>query len=144
MAVHLTRSEIAERGAQLVAPQAVRPNRGNRAWDLHPGVHLMIAAAFFAFVGILGAATMADGLVVPFAIFVVFLAAFFGVPWIFARVAESGENAPFQTWQEFLNEGIDTASGHLGGREILIQALTVPAMLVMWSAFVAVAVIAAQ
>lgn len=142
MAVLLTRSQIAERGAELVSPQALRPNRAERAWDLHPGVHILIASAFFAFVGILGAATMDQGLVVPFAIFIAFLASFFGVPWIFARVAERDETAPFQSWQEFLREGIDTASGRLGGKEILVQALTVPAMLVMWSVFVAAVIYA--
>ncbi|MFN2259180.1 MAG: hypothetical protein ABR601_05005 [Parasphingopyxis sp.] len=142
MAVHLTHTQIQARGAGLVAPPALRPNRAPRAWDLHPAVHLMVAAAFFAFVGILGAATMDQGLVVPFAIFIAFLASFFAVPWIFARVAQQGEQAPFQSWQEFLREGIDTASGHLDGREILIQVLTFPALLVMWSAFVAIVLFA--
>ncbi|MBC2778463.1 hypothetical protein [Parasphingopyxis marina] len=141
MAVHKSLAEIEAQGAK-VAPQ-FRSNHAERPWELHPALFVATGGAYVAFLALLGSVTMSEGLVMPFAIFFVFLAAFFGVPIMFARVAPRGEGR-FQSWSEFLSEGIDTASGRLTGRSAAAQVLVVPAMLVGWAAFVAVFVSATQ
>ncbi len=137
MAVHKSLAEIEATGADVAAVPRVRPNRAERAWELHPALFTLTGIGYAAFLLILGSVTMDEGLVLPFAIFFVFLAAAIGVLWTFARVAPR-EDAPFQSWTEFLHEGIATGSGALSGPAAVAQVLVLPAMLVGWATFVAV------
>lgn len=137
MAVQKSLSDITADGERVCVKAALSRDRANRVWDLHPGVHVMLAASFAAFLIILGSITMDRGMILPFVVFFTFLAAFFGVPAVFARVTPE-QYGRFQSWSEFLDEEIDTGSGRLTGRSAVVQILTVPVLLVGWSAFVAV------
>ena len=56
-----------------------------------------------------------------------YLAMFFGVPAIFLRVENDDRRRP--TLAEFLDCGIDTATGRISGGGALVQMLIVPALL---------------
>ena len=56
-----------------------------------------------------------------------YLAMFFGVPAVFLGVEHERSRRP--SLAEFLERGIDTATGRLGGRGALVQMLIVPVLL---------------
>lgn len=117
------------------SPAFAKPNRVERQFDLHPALHLALFGGFFAYLGIMWLAFGNPELVLPFAIFVVFLAGSLIVPAWWGRVAR--QEGPRQSWAEFLQEGVDCATGHLNARETAVQVLIMPAMLVLWGLIVA-------
>jgi len=128
MSIHIPAEQIEAR-ARIVTPP-LRRNRGERAFDLHPAVHGLTIAAYLAFVGILCAAFMGPALVVPAAIIAVSVVALFVTPGLWARVVPDDE-APKQSWAEFMTEGVETITGRLTAGQALAQILTLPALIVM-------------
>ncbi|PAX08019.1 hypothetical protein [Sphingomonas lenta] len=119
------------------APVHYRPNRAERAFELHPAVFGMLAASFALFMLALGVAFMNPTLIVPFGICAAYLLMFFGVPLVVARTVP-GTTGRFQSWAEFMAEGVETGSGHLTGAQALAQIMTVPAVLVGFAVTVAI------
>jgi hypothetical protein len=125
--------EQAVRHAEL----PLRRNRGERTFDLHPGVHAAVIGAYFAFAAILCTAFMGKDLIVPAAIFAIGIAALFVTPGLWARVRPD-DGLRKQSWSEFMAEGVECITGHLTAREALAQILVLPAMLVGLGLFFAV------
>ena len=58
-----------------------------------------------------------------------YLAMFFGIPALFLGVERDGTRRPDLV--QFLDRGIDTATGRISGGEALVQMLIVPALLAL-------------
>jgi hypothetical protein len=112
-----------------IIPAPVNRNRGDRAFDLHPAVHVMLVGAYLSFVGILATAFMGADLVIPTAIFVIGVVALFATPAMWARTLPE-DGARKQSWAEFLQEGVECCTGKLTSNQALAQILILPAMLV--------------
>lgn len=112
--------------------------RREHVFGLHPALHVATFAGFFAYLGIMWAAFGHAELVLPFAIFVVFLGGAYMTPAMWARVAGPAEGP---SWSEFLRDGTVCATGHVSAGSAIVQVLIMPAMLLFWG--VAVAAIAA-
>lgn len=107
-------------------------NRAERTFDLHPAVFAMLAGTFALFLAVLGFTFMNAELILPFAIFGIYLTMAFAVPAMWDRVApKSGGRMP--SWAEFMEEGVQTGSGHLTAPQALAQILTLPTLLVGWA-----------
>jgi Flp pilus assembly protein TadB len=115
--------------AVIHAAPPLRRNRGERVFDLHPGVHAMIVGAWMAFVGILCTAFMGPDLIVPAAIVVVSVVALFVTPALWARVVP-GDGLRRQSWAEFMQEGVECITGRLTAGQALAQIMTLPVLLV--------------
>ncbi len=115
--------------AVVHAAPPLRRNRGERVFDLHPGVHAMVAGAWMAFVGILCTAFMGPDLIVPAAIVVVSVIALFVTPALWARVVPD-DGLRRQSWGEFLQEGVECITGRLTAGQALAQIMTLPVLLV--------------
>jgi Flp pilus assembly protein TadB len=111
-----------------VAPP-LRRNRGERVFDLHPGVHAMVAGAWMTFVAILCTAFMGPDLIVPAAIVVISVVALFVTPALWARVVPD-DGLRRQSWGEFLQEGVECITGRLTAGQALAQIMTLPVLLV--------------
>jgi hypothetical protein len=74
-------------------------------------------------------------------VFVAFIATFFVVPGVWARMKPEDSRTPALDWSSFMAKGIDTATGHSSGREATVLALLLPFLILCWA--LAVAVIAA-
>ena len=128
MSVHHP-AEVLEQKARIVSAPALRRNRHQRMFDMHPGVHGMLAAAWIAFVAILTSAFMNPYMVIPAAICFICVCWLYLTPAIMGR-ARGDDGLPRQSWSEFKAEGIETYTGHLSVGEALAQIMVLPALLV--------------
>lgn len=124
--------------AQAVPAGApLRRNRAEHVFDLHPALHIALFGGFFAYLGLMWAAFGEAELGIPFAIFAIFLAGAFIVPAWWARVVpDQGGRVP--SWMEFLAEGISCETGRQSAKGVMVQVLIMPAMLILWGAFLVV------
>jgi hypothetical protein len=127
MSIHIPAAAIEEK-ARIVAAPALRRNRQDRAFDLHPAVHLMLAGLYMAFVMLLSIAFMGPDLVIPFAINIIGVTSLFLVPGLWARVFPNNGGRR-QSWSEFMAEGVQTYTGFLPTRDALAQIFILPALL---------------
>lgn len=114
----------------------LRRNRGAHIFDLHPALHIGVFGGFFAYLGVMWAAFGEKGLVIPFAIFAVFLAGAFIVPAWWARIAPGEGRKP--GWDEFMADGIACETGRLNAPATIVQVMVMPVMLIGWGLIVAV------
>jgi hypothetical protein len=125
---------------QIVAPPGPRACT-DRGFELPTAIYVAMAAMFLGFVSVLSFAFRNPEMAVPFGVFVVFIAAFFTVPGMWARMKPDESRTPALGWSRFMAEGITTATGHSSGREAAVLALLLPFLILCWA--VAVAIIAA-
>ena len=125
---------------EIVAPPTPRACT-DRGFELPTGIYVAMAAMFLGFVAVLSVAFRNPEMAVPFGVFVAFIAAFFTVPGLWARMKPEDSRTPARDWSRFMAEGVQTATGHSSGREAAVLALLLPFLILCWA--IAVAVIAA-
>lgn len=141
MSKHQTRESIADHATVVAAPVArdvsvpkeiEQEAQVDRTFELPSGLYIITAACYLAFLAILGTAFASPGLIIPMAIFVVFIAGFFGVPAAWTRMAPDSTKRPM-AWNQFSSRGIATVTGRLSGREATVQMLILPVLIVFWA-----------
>lgn len=123
-------------GLMLAEPEAATPVAAPEvqsgptpaAPDMAPGVGRLLIAAYVYLVLVLFS-FFTGSLTAMFSVTVAagFVAIFFTVPRIFLAIEPKTGRRP--SMPEFLERGIDTFTGHSGGREALLQMLIVPVLL---------------
>ncbi|HEY4344807.1 MAG TPA: hypothetical protein VGN05_10705 [Parvibaculum sp.] len=117
------------------SPQPIWRGRNTpTAPDLHPGVYV---AALAGWVWLFGAfwATFggeAEGAMM-LGVDMVFLAVFFGTPWLLKRTADRFLDRRDEAggFLDFLNMEMETLTGHVSGWSALIQVIIVPVALAL-------------
>jgi len=127
MSIHQP-AHILEQHARIIPAPALRRNRKDRAFGLHPAVHLMLAGIYMSFVFLLSIAFMGQDLVIPFAINIIGVTSLFLTPALWARVFPDNGGRR-QSWSEFMAEGVETYTGYLPTREALAQIFILPVLL---------------
>ncbi len=143
MSKHLTRELMADHANVVPVPsiQEVRqPVQVDRSFEMPTGLYMTAAACYAGFLVILVTAFASPGLIIPMAIFMVFLTGFFGVPAAWTRMEPESAKRPM-AWNQFRSRGISTLTGRLSAGEATVQMLILPALVVIWA--LAVATIAA-
>jgi hypothetical protein len=110
--------------AALASKPAVRFGE-QAAPDVPPAVGAMIVGSFATIIG--GFALLYTGsrlATMMVAISLVYTTIFLAVPAIFLRI--DAQRNRHVSMADFLESGLDTWTGHLGGREAIIQILTIP------------------
>lgn len=125
---------------EIVAPLAPRACE-DRTFELPPALHIAMAALFLGFVGILSFAFRNPEMVVPFAVFAIFIAAFFTVPGLWTRMAPMESRTSALSWSQLAEQGIAIEHGRCSGKEATVLALLLPFLIFCWA--IAVAIIAA-
>lgn len=96
--------------------------------DVPPAAGIMIAGTYVALLAALALVTAGSGksiFAIVIAAFFVFM--FFSVPAIFFGV--DGANRAPRSFNRFMQEGMQTLTGHCSGKAVLIQMLMVPVLL---------------
>jgi len=140
MVEHITRQLVAEQ-AIVHSEAALRlPTTVDRNFELPAALYVGTAAGYLGFLALMVLAFGNPHLILPMAIFVVFIAMFFGVPAMWMRMKP--ENPQRLTpWSRFRQHGIMTAYGHSTAGAAATQVLILPALILFWG--VAVVTIAA-
>ena len=114
----------------IVEPQSGRVYPELAVPDVPAAVGLMIVANYVLIVALF-ALTIASAGAAPFMIGVdlVFLAAFFSVPFIFLNMEPEGTRRP--SLARFMATGMQTYTGHVTGGSALAQMFVVPASLAL-------------
>jgi hypothetical protein len=121
--------------------EAQAPRRGEygRTFDLHPALFALTSGAYMAYIGIMAAAFADAEMVLPVAIFAIFIVAGFGTPALWARIAAPAPGKP-PVWGAFMREGFECLTGHVSAKGALVQVLIMPALLLFWGVSVAIIV----
>lgn len=127
--------------AELAKVATIRSNRAERTFGLPPRLFITTIGAYFAFLAIMAAIFMNAELVIPFAIFAIYISMAFGVPGLWAKVA-GRPLGRVQTWDEFRFEGMTIETGHISGVGATVQVLLLPVLVLGWGIAVAIIVAA--
>jgi hypothetical protein len=140
MAERITRQLVAEKA--LVHPEAALtlPHTVDRNFELPAALYIGTAAGYLGFLGLMTVAFGNPGLIIPMAIFVVFIAMLFGVAAMWMRMKPEHPQR-LTAWNRFRRQGIMTAYGHSTAGAATVQVLILPGLILLWG--VAVTVIAA-
>jgi len=136
----LDRTQIAQI-ARIVTP-ATAPAIAHppRSFELPTRLYALTVSAYLAFIAVLVTAFATREMILPAAIFVVFIAGGFGVPAMWARMHPETRDRALD-WSAFRRAGIQTHTGRMTAGDATIQVLVLPALILLWG--VTIAVIAA-
>jgi hypothetical protein len=124
---------------EIVAPPLPRAC-DDRTFELPPVLHILTALMFLGFVTVLSVA-FSGHMIVSYGVFVAFIVAFFAVPALWVRMKPEENRSRALEWYEFMDNGIDTASGRTSGFAASVLVLLLPFLILCWA--IAVALIAA-
>lgn len=137
MSIHYTAETFAD--ALIVKKRAPFAVKVERSFDLPPILHTATVGLYIAFLGIMALAFQDRGLIIPMAIFVIYIVMAFGVPAMWVRMKpDHGSKA--QSWCDFSRFGIDTYTGNMTAKDATGQVLILPVLILGWG--IAIAVIA--
>ncbi len=102
----------------------------DRNFELPTALYATTVALYLGFIAIMFAGLSTPGLIIPMAIFAVFIVGMFGVPAIWARL--KGNDTKPMTLGGFAKDGIMTHTGRLAPRDASIQMLILPVLILMW------------
>ena len=118
-----SRVEVAPPAATraVAVPQPATPHLPSAVGWLMLLAYAALMGAFLLFFG--GSGSTAFVIVIGF----FFLAVYAAVPFVFLRL--QARNPDQATWTRFFERGLETWTGHLSGRQALVQILAIPVAL---------------
>ncbi len=127
MAEKLTRELAAEQAIIHEAP----PHTVDRSFELPAALYLGTAGCYFAFLAVMAVGFGNPALILPMAIFVIFIAMAFAVPALWMRM---GPDHPQRlvSWSRFRRNGIMTAFGRSTSGAATVQVLILPVLILLW------------
>lgn len=142
MTRRLDRKQLLVREEIVAPPSSPSPRAcDDRSFELPPALHVATAGLYLGFVTVLCVAFATPALLIPYGVFVFFIAAFFAVPALWARMNPEESRTQALGWLEFINRGVATLTGRTGAGEAATLVLILPLLIFCWS--LAVAIIAA-
>ena len=132
MVEQLTREKLAEQAViHSHAPVLRRNAPVDRTFELPTGLYGAFVALLFGFLAVMGTGFAHPEMIIPMAIFTIFIAGMFGVPALWARMQPENPVKAL-TWGRFRAEGIDTLYGRLDARQATVQVLILPVLIFLW------------
>lgn len=133
MSKRILREELLVRAEVRDTPKTA--HEVDRTFEVPKGLYGATVACYLGFLAIMALGFTSPGLIIPMAIFTFFIAAGFGVPAIWTRLAPATKSKPM-TLGQFSNRGIMTATGRLKARDATVQMLILPTLIVCWAIIV--------
>lgn len=127
--------------AMIVAAPVAGPRAcEDRTFGLPISLHIGTAVLFIAFMLVMAGGFRSPGLIIPMAINFIFIAAFFTVPGLWARMKPDNASHALG-FDEFMAGGVDTYTGRSSGGAAFAQVMIMPLMILFWG-FAAVTIAA--
>jgi dolichol kinase len=116
---------------------AAPPRRAcdDQSFELPTGIYVAMALLFAGFIAVLSIAFRGH-MAVSFGVIFAFLAAFFAIPSLFPRMVRERRTTALQ-WHEFLDRGIQTATGRASARSATVLVLALPILIFCFAIAVA-------
>jgi uncharacterized membrane protein YhaH (DUF805 family) len=125
----------------VVAPAS--DDRRTRHFDLPIALHAVTVGLYFVFLGVMALAFQSQSMILPMAIFIIYIVMAFGVPALWARMKPVHDDHAMN-WPAFEREGVVCATGRLTSGEAMGQVLILPVLIVGWAVVVAIIAAAAR
>ena len=140
MAERITRQIVVEKA--IVYDEAVvrASTTVDRSFELPTGLYGVTVGLFLAYIAVMGWGFAHPEMVLPLAIFALFVVAGFGAPALWVTM-KPGNPQRAMTWGRFMAKGIMTETGHSTAGAAAVQVLILPALIFLWG--VAAVIIAA-
>ena len=131
MAERLTRQTVAEK-AVIHDTLALRaPTTVDRSFELPAALYIGTVACYLAFIGVMALGFGNPHLIIPMAIFAIFIIMGFAVPAVWMRMKPDHPQT-LTSWSRFSRAGIMTAFGHTAARDATVQVLILPVLILIW------------
>ncbi len=131
MVERLTRQQIADQAIVHEAPVMRVPTTVDRTFELPTALFVGTAGCYLAFLAVMAIGFGNPHLVLPMAIFVVFIAMAFAVPAMWMRMKPDHPQR-LTSWSRFRRHGVMTAYGRSGANAAAIQVLILPVLILLW------------
>lgn len=138
MVARLDKAQLLARQEVVAAPAARACE--DRTYEVPTPILLGVFGLFMAYLGVMSIGFMAEDLVLPMVVNVIFVAAFAYVPAKWATM-HPGKSDRALSWSELREKGLDTLTGRSGAGETATLILLLPACVLFWG--IAVVTIAA-
>jgi hypothetical protein len=138
MSIHYSAETFAD--ARILRKTAPFETKVDRSFGLPVVLHMATVGLYLTFLGVMAFAFQDRGLIIPMAIFVIYIVMAFGVPAIWVRMKPDHASKPM-SWSDFSRFGINTYTGNMSAKDATGQVLILPVLILGWG--VAIAVIAA-
>ena len=113
------------------AAPPLQPVEVDRSFGFPPALHIGLCGVFLAYLGVMGLGLATPGLIIPLAICVLFTAASFIVPGLWATMKPANPVKPTR-WSEFARRGIMTTTGRCSANAAIAQMYIVPLVVFGW------------
>jgi hypothetical protein len=131
MVERLTREQIAEHAIVHDTPALRVPHTVDRSFELPTELYATMAGLIFGFIGVMALGFANPAMILPLAIFAVFIAMFFAVPAVWARMQPDNPQRPL-SWARFRRQGIMTEHGRATANAAMVQVLILPVLILLW------------
>ncbi len=120
--------------APTLPAQAIPAQRAceDRSFGLPPALHLATFGLFLAYIGVMAVGFRHQEMVIPVAVFAIFIAAFCAVPALWTLIGPDERRTRAPGWAEFLERGLETETGHASGKETVVLVLMLPVLILCW------------
>ncbi len=112
-------------------PFAPTAHETDRCFELPAGLYMTTVALFLGFIATLAVGFAHAEMIIPVAIFALFILAGFGIPMIWTSLAPTSSRKAM-TWASFQRDGIMTANGRATARDASVQVLILPVLIFLW------------
>ncbi|WP_421990635.1 hypothetical protein [Qipengyuania sp.] len=129
MSKHFTRELVAQQAAIVESPKVAHD--ADRSFELPKGLYFATVGLYLGFLAVMAAGLSTPGLIIPMAIFALFIVAGFGLPLIWTRLAP-GHRARNMSWDKLESRGIATHTGRVTARDAAAQVLILPVLIFGW------------
>ena len=129
MSKHLTRELVAEQARIVAAPK--RAVEVDRSFELPKGLYVATVGLYLGFLAVMAAGLSTPGLIIPMAIFTLFIVAGFALPAIWTRIAPHHGKSNM-SWTRLVRRGVVTHTGRVTARDASVQMLILPALIFSW------------
>ena len=134
----LKTQEVLIANDEIVSPPHLRAC-DDQSFELPNGIFVAMAMMFTGFVVVLSLA-FSDRMAVSYGVIFAFIAAFFIVPSLLPRAKPTDRRTPALSWDEFVDRGIDTATGRTSAASATALVLLLPFLIFCFA--IAIATIA--
>lgn len=117
--------------AAAIIPDERGSTQVERTYELPSALYVVSASMFLAFLATMWFGFSSPGLIIPMAIFTIFIVGFYGLPAVWTSMKPDHRAKPM-TMGVFARDGIMTNTGRLNAREATIQMLILPVLVVFW------------